>query len=870
MHSDRIAAGLGRAVARRPRPILFGLLLLFAWLASGVGSIELALSVEDLLMPNDPYREAYRSFREEFSSDESILFMVEGNDVFAADFLSRLVALHEDIEASLPHLVEVDSLVNARVTEGSRDQLVVRRFLEGWSAEHTTEAELRELRRTALENPSYRNVFVDERGRVAVLTATMAPGDGPLADQDLEAILEDAAFADTEEAEKQPRGALLDAASIDRAIPVAVAIRDRHDAAGFRVAFTGGPPMTFAMTRALERDMGVFTVASFVVIGAVLGLLFTRLSAVLVGLAIASVTIAATFGFMGHIGLPVTPATQILPSFLLAVGIAQAVHLLTPFFRALDTGASRAQAIELAFDESGTAVALATLTTVFGMGAFCAAELMPLVGLGVAASVGLVLTLLGALGLLPALLMVVPIRRRPPRPHGLRGRVDRLLASLGVQSIRRAPWVVGAWMAILLCALALLPSLEIVVDPMEWMRADHPFRRTADRVNETLGGGLPISILIDSGRAGGVASPDFLRALDRMHTEALDLEVGSASSSLAISVVAAVKETHRALEAGDPAAYTIPDERETVAQEMLLFESAGPDEIADLVDASFRLARLTLMVPLSDNRDYLRFVEALKLRAERVFLPGVRFEATGVPILGARSNELISLSMLRSYGISLILIGPMILWSIGSVRLGLLCMIPNLAPILVGLAAMQLFDIPLDIFTVLIASIAIGIAVDDTIHFTHGLKRELSRCDGGRLEAATRRTLETTGSALLTTSVTLALGFAVFALAEMRNVVHFGQVTAGIIIIAFVADVQLCPALLRLALGAEAEPKARSDDPEPPESVRRLSLASADHQTQRGAAPSTVPSIAERRGLARIGRRRSRPVIDPLDGDRRH
>ena len=107
--------------------------------------------------------------------------------------------------------------------------------------------------------------------------------------------------------------------------------------------------------------------------------------------------IAATFGFMGHVGLPITPATQILPSFLLAVGIAQMVHLLTPFLRAIDDGVSRHDAIALAFEESGVAVVLATTTTIFGMSAFCAAELMPLVGLGVAASAGLVLGMLSSL-----------------------------------------------------------------------------------------------------------------------------------------------------------------------------------------------------------------------------------------------------------------------------------------------------------------------------------------------------------------------------------------------------------------------------------------------------------------------------------------
>jgi len=152
--------------------------------------------------------------------------------------------------------------------------------------------------------------------------------------------------------------------------------------------------------------------------------------------------------------------------------------------------------------------------------------------------------------------------------------------------------------------------------------------------------------------------------------------------------------------------------------------------------------------------------------------------------------------MLRSYVIALTIITPLMFLLLGSIRGGLIAMVPNLSPIVVTLGLMGWLGIPLDVFTLLIGSIAIGLAVDDTIHFMHNFRKYHEQ--SGDVRRAVRETLQTTGRALLVTSVVLSLSFFMFMLASLQNLVIFGSLTGLTIITAFISDVTIAPALMAL------------------------------------------------------------------------
>jgi hypothetical protein len=258
-----------------------------------------------------------------------------------------------------------------------------------------------------------------------------------------------------------------------------------------------------------------------------------------------------------------------------------------------------------------------------------------------------------------------------------------------------------------------------------------------------------------------------------------------------------VKETHKALNENRHSHYTIPDDQQLLAQELLLFENSGSDDLEELTDSQFRLARMSLRTPWTDGMRNPPFTAALKRGFEEILGEGVEVQPTGLGVLFGRTFSVVNPTMARSYALALLIITPLMVLLIGSLKRGLLAMIPNLVPIWMTLGLMGWLDIPLDNSSLLVGCIIIGLAVDDTIHFMHKFRAYFAQT--GDAELAVRHTLETTGAALLFTSLVLASGFAVMTLAYMRNAAEFGMLACFGTVTAFAADILISPALMVLA-----------------------------------------------------------------------
>jgi predicted RND superfamily exporter protein len=214
------------------------------------------------------------------------------------------------------------------------------------------------------------------------------------------------------------------------------------------------------------------------------------------------------------------------------------------------------------------------------------------------------------------------------------------------------------------------------------------------------------------------------------------------------------------------------------------------------VDSRFSRARISMKIPWVDWMLYPEFLLRMRNQLEGILGDGVRLQLTGFTAVMSRAASSFIVTMARSYAIALLVITPLMIFLLGSLGRGLLSMVPNLAPILFTLGVMGWAGIPLDMTTLLIGGIIIGLAVDDTIHFMHRFER--THRETGDPQRAVRETLETTGTAMLFTSVVLAAGFLVFTSAYMVNLAIFGLLCALATAVAFLADVTLAPALMVL------------------------------------------------------------------------
>lgn len=779
---DRIEVwftSFGHLACRRKWLTIFICLLAAGAMMSQMPKIRLDTSGEGLLHRKDPSLVTFDTFRDHFGTDQSIIIALEPPEIFDLDFLKKLKAFHDDLEKQ-PFLDKVTSLINATSIRGEEDELLIEELLRDWPA---TGADLKKIKERVLNDPLFRNHLISADGRLTVIVCrplvyvgadrSTAPAGGTglvrLSENDVRQLAEEVE-----------------------------AISARYRAADFPVMLGGTVMAEEILKRMTETTMVKFTSLSALLIALLLFLLFRRLSGVILPLVIVNTALFSTLGLMAFTGVPVTLNTTILPSFLLAVGIGDSVHLLTVFYQHFKEHGNKEDAIAHALGHSGLAVLMTSLTTAAGLLSFVTAGIAPVANLGIFAAIGVMLAFVLTITLLPAALAVLPVKRQTARSWSVSG-LDRLLTGVGDFAVSR-PWpVIVVSVVLFVISLALGLQLTFFHNSLSYLPADNPIRLAMELIDRKMHGSISVEIVIDTGREFGLYEPAVMSRLEQAGRLTEQMVVSGHRVGAAISVAEYVKRINQALYDENPGQYRVPDSRELIAQELLLFENSEADDLERLVDNRLSRARLSILVPWVDAIAYTRVLNALEKDLKQLFAGQAEVTVTGLTAIICRTFTAIIETMGKSYLIAGSVITVFMILLIGSLRMGLLSMAPNFLPIVMGLGFMRLTGIPLDYSTIMVGGIAIGLAVDDTVHFFHNFRRYFDQT--GDVRQSVHRTLLTTGRAMLFTTLILGAGFYILMLAELRSTSNFGLITGFTISVALLADFLLAPALLTVMLG---------------------------------------------------------------------
>ena len=784
--------------------------LLIGILASRIPRITIDTSTEGFLHSEDPTLVSYNDFRDQFGRDEVIIIAVKPPDIFDPAFLARLKKLHETLEEGVPYIDDITSLVNARNTRGEEDRLIVEDLLEKWPE---TETDLAVLRERVLSNALYKNMLVSENGRFTTIVIRTHSTSSAGQDQDVMEGFGDASDAEmtSETAGKKdtPRTYLTDRENSE-AVDAARRIAQEFRAPDFKVLIAGSPVVTHFLKQAMMHDMRKFMAMAFGTIVLLLWVMFRRISGVVLPMVVVIATLLSTLGIMAAAGVAIKVPTQILPSFLLAVCVGASVHVLAIFYHRFRAVQDKKQSIVYAMGHSGLAIVMTGITTACGLLSFSSAEVAPIADIGIFAGIGVLLGLVYTVVMLPAMLAVFPIhagadRFEMEKPSS--GPMDRILSGIGRVATGHPRMILAVTFLIVVASLAGASRIRFSHNPLIWFPEDNEIRLATEQIDHELRGSLSLEVIIDTGKTNGLYDPDFLNRLESAaeYAESMtyrDLFVGKAWSLTTI-----LKEIHQALNENRADFYTIPTDVDLVAQEFLLFENSGSDDLEDFVDSQFSKARLIIKAPFKDAVQYGKFLHMGEAYFSKQF-PDATVTLTGMMALLARTLSNAIMSLARSYAYALAVITVLMILLIGRVRIGMLSMIPNLVPILLTLGLMGAFSIPMDLFTMMVGSIAIGLAVDDTIHFMHNFRRYYEQ--SGDPAAAVHETLHTTGRAMLVTSIVLSAGFFIFTFATMKNLFNFGLLTSFTILMALAADYFIAPALMVVVNEKKEPAKTRS------------------------------------------------------------
>jgi predicted RND superfamily exporter protein len=792
----------------RIKVILFVLAIVIA-LFSQIKHLTVDTSTEGFLHKTDPLRIEYDKFRDQFGRDEKVLIAIQSDNIFTMKFLSKLDRLHKELENNLPYIEDVNSLINARDTRGTKDSLIVDDLFEDIPK---TEKMLLMKKQLALNNPLFKDLLLDEAGTLTTIivdtqTYTTLGKDGkPLktkSNENSEFDDEGDEFGDEEvtenkKGETEQQAYLTDWENV-QIVKKTKEIVAKYQSDDFNILVSGTAVINAELKNSMTKDMQKFIKLVLLVIAIFLALLFRRVSGVILPLILVALTLVSALSLMAIFKAPVTVVTQILPSFLLAVTIGATIHLLSIFFKEFNRSKDKKASLRYAMGHSGLAIVMTSLTTAAGLWSFSFSELAPVADLGKFASAGVLIGLLFTLVLLPAGLSLINLKPKDVEMEGENEKhnlMDRILMKIANISVTYPKRIIAITTVIILISMVLASQLRFSHKPIVWFDKNHPVRVATDLIDDKLKGSVTLEIIIDTGKENGLYEPTILNKIDNFSKYILTLKSDAYFIGKTLSIVDIIKETNKALNENKSEFYIIPQDKNLIAQELLLFENSGSDDLEDFVDSSFRKARITVKVPNIDAIDYQFLLKDINLRIEQDFKGVADVTVTGISNLLARIMEAAITSSGISYIIALTLITIMMLVLIGDVKVGLISMIPNIAPILVMTSIMFVFDMPLDMFTMLIGAIAIGLAVDDTVHFMHNFtKYHKTHKD---INQAVEYTLLTTGRAMIVTSIVLSFGFFVFMGATMSNIFAFGLLTGIAIIVAVLADFFLVPAIMKV------------------------------------------------------------------------
>lgn len=795
---ENVLAKVGGFIHDNPLKVILVVLALLAFPISQLPKIKMDTSTEGFMHPDDPVLINYNAFRAQFGRDERIAVAIKSDQLFSLEFLKKLRQLHEEIVAEVPYLDDVTSLYNVRNTRGVGDQLITDDLLEPFP---TTEEEVVKIKEMALESHFYRDLLLSQDGTMTVIMietdAYSHEGEEELSIEDAfsDDAFEESVGFESEASEMQGdtdasgRSFLSDQENAEIVTKVMEIVKKYRDD-GMEVYVAGSPSVMHALKTQMSRDMQKFTRATFLIIIVFLFVMFRRVSAVFYPLLVILFSLLTTVGSMAYFGVAFKLPTQIVPSLLLAVSVGATVHILSIFFDRFNEKGDKREALVYTMRHSGLAIAMTSVTTAIGVGSFAGSEVAPISDLGTFASLGVMVSLFLTLTLLPALLSLTKLKQRKKKEAD---RLDRFMAHLSVIPVRHYKVIIIGSALLVTLAIVMATRIELSHNPLNWFQPDDYNRLSTETIDGNLNGTVTIEAVVDTQEINGWNDPERLAKLNDLSAKIESYMDQYTYVGKVVSIATIVKETNRALHSNDENFYTIPENEALVAQELLLFENSGSDDLEDVVDTQFSKAKITVKLPWTDAVKavgVLKFVETEvnnTFKNEEVVVTGM------IPLLVNTFAQSVS-SSVKSYFIAFIAISFMMILILGSVKLGLLSMIPNLTPIILGLFIMYMVPIPLDMFTLLIGSIAIGLAVDDTIHFMHNFRRYYLQTKESA--KAIEQTFLTTGKAMVITTIVLSLGFYSYLFGDMISVQNFGLLTGSVIVLALIGDLLLAPALM--------------------------------------------------------------------------
>lgn len=708
-------------------------------------------NVDYFNLKNDPTARFYAHFKKIFGNDEFFVIAFEKNDLFTTGNLTLLKNITRDLEA-LEDIREVRSLANAQETLGGSDYFAVRDFLEEIPDNAT---ELAGLKKRALNNPLFvKNLISPDGNTVAIVVSTYAKPD--------------------------------DGSYRKRLVANCRKVLEKYRNQVNRFYMAGWTTIDLNLSQYMKKDIATFIPITYFLIMVTILSFFRNTRLTLLAMANITLCMGSTMGLSGMMGIRLNNVTTIVPPLVMALALCDTVHI----FSHLENKTL------VAFPDKRTALSqilcrlvapcfLTTLTTAIGFLSLAVSKLPPIREFAWLASAGMVFEFIFSFFFLPSLLLFFKPEKIYRDEREKRG-MSSLLTGLNGFVRRFGRILVFGCIALTIISFWAAAKIRVETNLLDYFKKDSPVRQSIAFVEKRLSGVSTLDISL-SGEEDAFKKPANLKAIDRIERYVKSLD----GVDVCLSFTDFLKDMNQAFHNENPHYYKVPETKALVSQYLLLYDS---DQIADFVSDSYDHARISVRMSNHTSTEHEKIIRKTRKLIDN--MPGLplRIRLTGRAVQDVNIINALVKGQIYSLALAAIIITIIMFLALRSFSTGLLSIAPNIFPIALNFGIMGAVGIPLNTATALIAAVALGIAVDDTIHFLSEYRR--NRLKGIGITESTGLTIVVKGRAMIASSLILSIGFGVLILSRFVPTIYFGALSAIIMLTALIGDMIFLPALL--------------------------------------------------------------------------
>ncbi len=738
-------------------PVLLLLLSVTLLAMVGIQRVEVDTGIDSLIPSEDPGRIVYQRIMGEFGTDNKTIVYIKDANLWTPEKLGQVEQLHYAIE-KIDGVTRVDSMFSLHTVRGVEGKIISQPVIR--EAPKTLQEAIN-ARQNALANPLYISNFFSENGEVSAMIVSVADAE------------------DSNRFSQEFNKALEEALDL---------YRDDFE----RLVQVGPPRINAELKQSLYEDFILLgPLSALILVVSILIFMRSWLSA-MVPLATSLLTIIWTFGMLGWFGVPINILSAMIPSLIIVIGSTEDTHMMAAYLRGLDMqseNANREQAVKYMAKHIGLPLMLTVFTTTLGFGSNLFSNIGLIQDFSIAASFAMLMNGFITILLMPLMLSVFGATRNntPVKCVETNSVPDRIMRMFRY-SQSRFPISTLVFTA-LLCAFFIYQATRLYVtnDPLSYFPKDRPLIQDTKRIHEDLSGVKIFFIALESNEATAFLNPANIARLDKIQ-EFLDKQ---AVYDRTLSIADHLKFMNSEFHGGSPVDQALPRTRELVAQYLMFFHRSDLDSY---VSQDFRRANIVVRHNMSDSHTLNQYIDELDEVVSEIASTDMSYHIVGENLMVNNAAESLMVAQVKALLLLLMLIFLIMSVMFTSVKGGLIAMVPSIIPIALMFGIMGLLDIPLNPGTAMVAVIAIGIAVDGTIHLL-ARYNELSRYTSDFVGAVNTAVREE-ASPLIISSIALAFGFGILMFSNFTIIAQFGALAAATMLFSIFANLLITPIIM--------------------------------------------------------------------------